>query len=199
MLLGNEEKVYILDKSEGNPTQVDGHPAMGAIYDIATRTATPMLVKTNVFCASGMHMPNGSFLTFGGNGAVTTGGNLGSVNNGFVGSFDALLQDFDGRKSIRILNPCTGDPNSWNANCQWYDNATFISMQKNRWYSAAEPLGDGTVAIIGGFVNGGYINRNLPNVDPATEGGAAEPEQQGRQVEEREDWVRKIVVAGKRI
>lgn len=31
------------------------------------------------------------------------------------------------------------------------------------------------------------------------EGGAAEPEQQGRQVEEREDWVRKIVVAGKRI
>ena len=29
--------------------------------------------------------------------------------------------------------------------------------------------------IIGGFVNGGYINRNLINTDPAFEGGAAEP------------------------
>lgn len=25
------------------------------------------------------------------------------------------------------------------------------------------------------FVNGGYINRNYPNIDPAYEGGAAEP------------------------
>ncbi|OBZ74311.1 hypothetical protein A0H81_05447 [Grifola frondosa] len=39
-------------------------------------------------------------------------------------------------------------------------------MQRQRWYSAAEPLGDGSVAIIGGFVNCGYINRNYPNVDP---------------------------------
>ena len=48
-------------------------------------------------------------------------------------------------------------------------------MQKQRWYSAAEALPDGSVVIIGGFVNGGYVNRNFPNIDPATEGGAAEP------------------------
>lgn len=48
-------------------------------------------------------------------------------------------------------------------------------MQKRRWYSAAEALGDGSVAIIGGFVNGGYVNRNFPNTDPTLEGGAAEP------------------------
>lgn len=48
-------------------------------------------------------------------------------------------------------------------------------MQKRRWYSAAESLADGTIAIIGGFVNGGYINRNQPNTDPAYSGGAAEP------------------------
>lgn len=175
MFVGNSEKVYILDKAESNAAQVNGHPAWGAVYDIASQTSTVLEVLTNVFCASGMHMPNGSFLTFGGNGAVTTGGNLGSVNDGFVGSYDDVIGDYDGRKAIRILSPCTGDASTWDQSCQWYDNATFISMQKNRWYSAAEPLADGTVAIIGGFVDGGYINRNTPNTDPATEGGAAEP------------------------
>ena len=34
---------------------------------------------------------------------------------------------------------------------------------------------DGTIVLIGGFSNGGYINRNYPNVDPAYEGGAATP------------------------
>jgi len=48
-------------------------------------------------------------------------------------------------------------------------------MQRKRWYSAAESLADGSVVIIGGFVNGGYVNRNFPNNDPVTEGGAAEP------------------------
>lgn len=175
LFVGNEEKVYILDKAEGNPGTINGHPPWGAVYDLPSNKAELMDVATNVFCASGMHLPNGSFVTFGGNGAVGPGGNLGSVNDGFTGSFDATYEDFDGRKSIRVLNPCTGDVTSQGAQCQWYDNATFISMQKARWYSAAEPLGDGSIAIIGGFVNGGYVNRNFPNVDPATEGGAAEP------------------------
>lgn len=32
MFLGNEEKVYILDKAEGNAAQVAGHPAWGAVW-----------------------------------------------------------------------------------------------------------------------------------------------------------------------
>ncbi|KAI6026543.1 glyoxal oxidase [Pisolithus microcarpus] len=138
MFLGNEEKVYILDKAEGNSAQINGHPAWGSAWDINSHTATLMEVYTNTFCASGMHLPNGSYATFGGNGAVGPGGNIRSQ-------------------------------------CQWFDNATVLSMQKRRWYSACEPLGDGTIALIGGFVNGGYINRNTPNIDPAYEGGAAEP------------------------
>lgn len=177
MFVGNEDKVYILDKAEGNAQQVNGHSAWGAVYDINSQQAEVMDVLTNVFCASGMHLPNGSYVTFGGNGAVGPTGAIGSQKNpdGYSALFDATYQDYDGRKSIRILNPCTGDIATQGANCQWYDNATFISMQKLRWYSAAEPLGDGSIAIIGGFVNGGYVNRNFPNVDPQTEGGAAEP------------------------
>ncbi|KAF8121523.1 putative copper radical oxidase [Boletus edulis] len=176
MFLGNTEKVYILDKAEGNAAQINSHPAWGAVWDFNTHQTQLMDVYTNTFCASGMHLPNGSYVTFGGNGAIGPGGNIGSVKNkAGSGAYDATYEDYDGTKSIRILNPCTDADDFASSQCQWFDNVTILSMQKQRWYSAAEALGDGTVAIIGGFVNGGYVNRNTPNTDPAYEGGAAEP------------------------
>ncbi|CAE6409349.1 unnamed protein product [Rhizoctonia solani] len=172
MFLGNEQKVYILDKVEGNPSQINGHPAWGAEWDIASSTATLMDVPTNSFCAAGMHFPNGSWATFGGNAAVGPGGNIGSVPNsgGVDALYDATYQDWDGRRAIRILNPCPST-----AQCQWFDNTTYVGMQKPRWYASTEALADGSIVIVGGYVNGGYINRNTPNVDPAYSEGAAEP------------------------
>lgn len=38
-----------------------------------------MEIITNAFCASGMHFPNGSYVTFGGNGAIGPTGAIGSV------------------------------------------------------------------------------------------------------------------------
>jgi hypothetical protein len=174
MFLGNSQKVYMIDKAEGNAPQINGHPAWASVWDMASHSAALMDIRTNVFCASGMHLPNGSFVTFGGNGAIGPGGNIGSqTNSAGSGAWDATYQDYDGTKSIRILNPCTD--NLSDAACQWYDNPSVLAMQKQRWYSAAEALADGTVILIGGFVNGGYVNRNFPNIDPAFEGGAAEP------------------------
>ncbi|KAH9914171.1 glyoxal oxidase N-terminus-domain-containing protein [Epithele typhae] len=178
MFLGNLDKVYILDKSEANSATFNGYPAMGSVYDIATRTATTMGVTTNVFCASGLHLPNGSFVTFGGNGAVGPGGNIGDTTppgNPYTATFDTKFGDYDGTKAIRILKPCTSSDDFTSPDCQWFDNATQLSMQGQRWYSTAEARGDGSIAIIGGFTNGGYINRNTPNTDPAYEGGAANP------------------------
>jgi hypothetical protein len=135
-----------------------------------------MDIKTNAFCASGFHLPNGSYVTFGGNGAVGPGASMGDQLNsdGYSAAWDSKYQDFDGRKSIRILNPCQDSDNFNSAHCQWYDDPSVLSMQKMRWYSTAEALGDGTIVLIGGFVNGGYVNRNYPNTDPQFEGGAAE-------------------------
>ncbi|KAJ7275628.1 glyoxal oxidase N-terminus-domain-containing protein [Mycena rebaudengoi] len=179
MFMGNSKKVYFLDKAEGNDAQVNGHPAWGAVWDIDTHETTVMDVATNVFCASGMHLPNGSFVTFGGNGAIGPGGNIGSIknSNGVSGSWDATYKDFDGATSIRVLNPCDDSDNFDSPDCQWFDQPEVLAMQRKRWYSAAEPRGDGTIAIIGGFVNGGYINRNFPNTNPEdpTMGGASEP------------------------
>ncbi|KAK2467918.1 hypothetical protein APHAL10511_000213 [Amanita phalloides] len=176
MFLGNEEKVYILDKAEGNNIQVASHPAWASVWDTATHQAQAMDVTTNTFCASGYHLPNGSYAAFGGNGAVGPGGNLGSQHNPGKASaiWDSVYQDFDGRKAIRILNPCRNSDDFASSKCRWYDDPSVLSMQQTRWYASAEALGDGTIVLIGGFVNGGYVNRNYPNVNPQTESGAAE-------------------------
>ncbi|KAG6816718.1 hypothetical protein H0H87_003578 [Tephrocybe sp. NHM501043] len=124
-----------------------------------------------------MHLPNGSYITFGGNGAVGRGGGVGSQKNPALGNaaWDSEYQDFDGSTAIRILNPCTSSDSFAATKCQWFDDPTLLAMQKRRWYSAAEALADGTIVLIGGFVNGGYINRNYPDrSDPQFEGGAAE-------------------------
>ncbi|KAF8956977.1 glyoxal oxidase [Flammula alnicola] len=176
MFLGNDQKVYMLDKAEGNAAQINGHPAWGAVWDIGTHQATAMDVRTNVFCASGMHLPNGSYVTFGGNGATGPGGNIGSQPNpgGFSGAWDSQYQDFDGTRAMRILNPCKNGDDFTSSQCTWFDEPTLLSMQHSRWYSAAEATAEGNVVIIGGFVNGGYVNRNYPNIDPVTEGNAAD-------------------------
>lgn len=169
MFLGNEGSVYVLDKSENNSVTINGHPAMGAVWDIASRTAAPIEVTSNPFCASGMHMPNGSYIAFGGNSAIGPTGN---------GTFDSVYNDLAGQTAVRVMNPvgCEGIDATSNANCAWYDDPSVTHLKAMRWYSTAESLGDGNVAIFGGFTNGGYINRNYPDdSDPTYQGGASTP------------------------
>ncbi|KAG6853181.1 hypothetical protein C0991_006291 [Blastosporella zonata] len=164
MFLGNTEKIYILDKAEGNSAIVNGHSAWASVWDIATQQATVMDVTSNTFCSSGMHLPNGSYVTFGGNSAVGRGGVAGSAGN-----WDSLYQDFDGSTAIRVLNPCTSSDDFTSTQCQWFEDANVLAMQRKRWYSSAEALADGSIVLIGGFVGGGYINRNTPNTTAVPE------------------------------
>jgi hypothetical protein len=118
-----------------------------------------------------MHLPNASFAVFGGNTAVGPGGN--NSDPGSTTAFDPKYDDYDGTRAIRMITACDGDVKS--APCNWYDQPTGLQMIKHRWYPAAESLANGTIVLVGGFTTGGYINRLIPNVDPATEGGLAEP------------------------
>jgi len=133
-------------------------------------------VPSNSFCASGMHLPNGSWATFGGNDAVTVGGAAGSDKNpDGTGNWDNLLQDHDGRRAIRVVNPCTIQDNLDGNNCKWYDHFAEDGMKRARWYSTSEATGDGRIVIIGGMVRGGFINRQFPVTDPITQNGQSEP------------------------
>lgn len=122
-----------------------------------------MDIRSNTFCSSGMHLPNGSFVSFGGNDGITINGQPGSSPNpDGTGAWDQIYQDFDGRKAIRILNPCGSADDITSPQCSWYDDATVLAMKAGRWYAAVEPTGDGTVVILGGFTAGGYVNRMFP-------------------------------------
>lgn len=163
MHLSTENTVLLLDKVEGNAQHINGHPAWGAIWDLRTNNATILDVQTNTFCAGGIHMPNGSYIVFGGNGAIGPGG------NGNGSNFDPAYGDFDGARAVRVFDPC--DPTE--GPCQFSDNGNL--MPSKRWYPGIEGLPDGRVLMIGGMSNGGFVNRNFPNVDPTLEGGGANP------------------------
>lgn len=115
-----------------------------------------------------MHLPNASFAVFGGNSAVGPGANPGPTT-----AYDPDYDIYDGTRAIRIITSCAGDPNQ--PPCSWYDQENGLQMAKHRWYPGIEALANGTVVLMGGFTSGGYINRNLPNVDPTYESGQAEP------------------------
>lgn len=55
MFLGTLDKLYIVDKTENNPTQINGHPAWAAEYSLAKNGGRAMDIITNSFCAVSTH------------------------------------------------------------------------------------------------------------------------------------------------
>ncbi|KAI0305706.1 glyoxal oxidase [Multifurca ochricompacta] len=142
LFLGTVDKVYIVDKTENNPTTIHDHPAWAAEFSISKSLARPMDVITNSFCAGGSVLGNGTWVNIGGNQAVTYGGATALSQNG-----GSPYNDPDGGKSL--LNPC--DDN----NCDWILAST---MTTRRWYPSIETLEDGSLIIIGGCEWGGFVN-----------------------------------------
>ncbi|KAA1477801.1 DUF1929-domain-containing protein [Dentipellis sp. KUC8613] len=167
MFLGNDKKVYIFDKAEGNAAQVNGHSAWAAIWDLKTNQATAVDMQTNPFSTAGMHLPNGSFATFGGNGNVSISGENSILDRG--------IPDYDGSTGIRIIDPCESDVAQ--EECASSASPAGLQMAKERWYPGVEPLADGSVVLIGGMTSGGSSNSSTgtPAYDALYEGGVAEP------------------------
>ena len=175
MFLGGKNKVYVLDKSENNPVTINGkygsHPAWAVEYDINTNKCEwaqgrgcdglligsdrTMDVYSNTFCAGGGVLANGTFVVFGGNQPVTTAG---------VAVSDAgAYSDTDGGTAIRMINPCDDE------SCEWIQGETdysvdngetgnYLKMTGRRWYPMVEALEDGSLIVVGGDKNGGYVN-----------------------------------------
>lgn len=145
LFLGTEDKVIFVDKVEGNPAQINGHPAWASEWSLEDDSQRPMEVVTNSFCAGGNVLGNGTWLNVGGNEAVTFGGAV--ANSQTEG--DAPYYNVDGRTSIRMYTPCD------DGNCEWTHSPLETSR---RWYPTLETLADGSIIIIGGCQYGGYVN-----------------------------------------
>lgn len=168
MMMGviNEDYVYILDKVEQNKARSPSgnKPAWGSIYNLADNSVYEVDVNTNTFCASGITLGNGSWIVAGGNQPITYAGEA-------IADGTGPYADYDGRKALRMLQPVASG--SGNASIQWLDNPGGLQMQSQRWYPGIETLPDGSLVLIGGANNGGFINRNYPNDDPAFAGGGS--------------------------
>jgi len=141
---GQGNKVYILDKVENNPVQINGHPAWAVEYDTSTNEYRTQDVITNTFCAGGNVLANGTWAVFGGNKAVTYGG-----RDGVPGA--APYDNTNGGTAIRLLDPCADE------SCEWTTPRT-ANMQSERWYPTIETLQDGSLIVLGGMRDGGYVN-----------------------------------------
>jgi len=145
LFLGTEDKVYFIDKVENNPSQINGHPAWASEWGVGANTQRPLDALTNSFCAGGGVLGNGTWLNVGGNQAVEWGGEAAKAQDGSVGPYF----NADGRTSIRMLDACDS------GNCEWYLSPVPSEM---RWYPTLETLTDGSIIILGGCRNGGYVN-----------------------------------------
>ncbi|KAL7420232.1 hypothetical protein Q5752_005199 [Cryptotrichosporon argae] len=160
MFLGTKDTVYILDKTENNSMTITTngveHPAWGTSYDLTTNTATAMEVTSNTFCAGGFSLANGSWVVFGGNQPVTYNGT--AVDDKTYNPTGANpYDDADGGAAIRMLTPCD------DGSCGWEEGGTALTMSSKRWYPTVEGLADGSVIVLGGDGNGGYVSTFAQN------------------------------------
>ncbi|GAA5992156.1 hypothetical protein JCM11641_003258 [Rhodosporidiobolus odoratus] len=147
-----DNMVYIVDKVEANPTQVNNHPAWAGSYNLDTNQFTPIDVVSNSFCAGGTVLGNGSWVNIGGNAAV------GPLGVGLAAGAANPYGSVGGGKAVRMLS-LSGDGDG-----DWTDD--IGAMPSSRWYPTIETLPTGDAIIIGGELYGSFVNtpEGLQNV-----------------------------------
>ncbi|ORY66597.1 glyoxal oxidase N-terminus-domain-containing protein [Pseudomassariella vexata] len=143
-------RVLFLDKVE-NYTQLklsNGQYAYSSEYNPADNTVVPLAYKTNAFCAGGMFLADGRFVSLGGNAPLDW--------------VDPTVGDgFDG---IRYLERSSTDA-KFNGQ-DWSEPGNKLSSA--RWYPSAQIMPDSTVFVASGSLNGLDPN-NASNNNPTYE------------------------------
>ncbi|KJA24403.1 copper radical oxidase [Hypholoma sublateritium FD-334 SS-4] len=128
------------DRASNDPLMINNNPAWGALWNLETNTASPLLVISDTFCASGGFLSNGTMVSVGGH-------------------IPAITAAVDGRMAIRIFEPCA-DPAG--LNCTLFEDPETLHMEETRWYPSSLRIFDGSLMIVGG------IHERTPfyNTDP---------------------------------
>lgn len=164
LALANEDTAYILDKAENNRKRINNKPVWATLVNLTDFSVRTLDAHTNPFCAAGGTLGNGTWLVAGGNQPVSYGGAASPYGKN-------AYHVADGRTAIRLM-----EPTSDSAKLEWIDDPNGSNkMDSPRWYPGIEVLPDGSVVLIGGATNGGFINRNTPNIDPLYATGRSNP------------------------
>ncbi|KAM3087039.1 hypothetical protein ACMFMG_001149 [Clarireedia jacksonii] len=130
-------RVMFLDKLE-NYTELtlpNGRYAMSSEYDPSTNgEAVPLSYKTNAFCSGGTFLADGRVISVGGNAPLTW------LDDSIGDGFDA----------IRYLDRSATDA-SLNGQ-SWSEPGNKLASA--RWYATAQTMGDGTIFVASGSLNG---------------------------------------------
>ncbi|MCJ1308202.1 hypothetical protein MMC25_001855 [Agyrium rufum] len=129
-------RVIFLDKLE-NYTQIklsNGYYAYSAEYDPATNKAVGLSYKTNAFCSGGAFLPDGRWLSLGGNAP------LDFIDPTITDGFDAV------RYLKRSATDSTLNGQSW--------SEPGNKLNTKRWYASAQTMPDGTIFVASGSLNG---------------------------------------------
>ncbi|KAG6908451.1 hypothetical protein DXG01_004534 [Tephrocybe rancida] len=150
------------DRAQGDPLQLNGHGAWGALWNFDTNTASPLSLVSDSFCGSGGFLSNGTMVSVGGN----------KVEN------PDIEPDTDGRMLLRLFEPCT-DPTG--AGCTIFENPATHHLTTTRWYPSSLRIFDGSLMVIGGirdttsFYNNISFAVNSFEFFPPKDGGLARP------------------------
>ena len=140
-------KVTFLEKFGTGPGNETGAYELDlATLDNFTAAWRPMHVKSDIFCAASLTMPD----------KVGRQINVGGWAN-------------DATYAIRFYSP-DGKPGTWGSN-DWEENSSELSLQAGRWYPTAMTMTNGSILVIGG--EEGSNGAPVPNLEilPKPAGG----------------------------
>jgi hypothetical protein len=126
----------------------NGQYAYSSEYDPKSNTAVPLAYNTNAFCAGGMSLADGRFVSVGGNAPLSDIDP--TVTDGFTGI----------RYLTRSATNATLDGKSW--------SEPGNKLSTARWYPSVQIMPDGTNFVASGSLNG--LDPNVPaNNNPTYE------------------------------
>ncbi|KAF5352187.1 hypothetical protein D9758_009232 [Tetrapyrgos nigripes] len=160
--------LVVFDRVAGDPLQINGHQAWGAIWNTETNNVTAIDVVTDTFCATGGILSNGTMLSIGGQ----------AVENLTSTPESPYPPEKDGRMGLRIFEPCL-DPVG--VNCTLFENPETHSLAEQRWYPSSLRIFDGSLMIVGGiheltpFFNDKERSASSYEFFPKKDGGVPRP------------------------
>jgi hypothetical protein len=115
---------------ETNPLTVNGHPAWGSEFNLATREVRPLNPITNTWCATGGFVSNGTFFSVGGH-PMQGASKLRLLPFSVFFVAHEIRLGATGLQSIRIFEPCTDET------CDVFEDLDRLRLTSARWYPSS--------------------------------------------------------------